>query len=40
LPPTGPGLGIEFDENALRPAGIPRRAHPVLRAIDGSVRDW
>ncbi len=40
LPHTGPGLGIEFDEDALQSAALPRRSHPVLRALDGSVRDW
>jgi galactonate dehydratase len=40
LPPSGPGLGIEFDDSALEPAGTPQRSHPILRAIDGSVRDW
>jgi L-alanine-DL-glutamate epimerase-like enolase superfamily enzyme len=40
LPPTGPGLGVEFHEDAVAPPAEPRRQHPVLRALDGSVRDW
>ncbi|MDH7571069.1 MAG: mandelate racemase/muconate lactonizing enzyme family protein, partial [Armatimonadota bacterium] len=43
LPPTGPGLGITFDEAAARAAPYtpPRTPYPPqLRGPDGSVRDW
>lgn len=40
LPPTGPGLGIELREDLAEPPSAPARIHPVLRADDGSVRDW
>lgn len=40
LPPTGPGLGVELDEESLLPPADPARVLPVLRALDGSVRDW
>ena len=39
---TGPGLGIEIDENAVREAD--RRGHawrnPVWRHADGSFAEW
>lgn len=40
LPPTGAGLGIEFDEDAVLPPAPPQRSHAVLRGLDGAVRDW
>lgn len=40
LPPPGPGLGVELDEAEVEAAAEPARRHAVLRADDGSVRDW
>lgn len=42
LPPKGPGLGIEVNEEALIAAqnDFTPRTQPRLRGYDGSVRDW
>lgn len=42
LPPAGPGLGIEVNEEALieDQAKFTPRTQPMLRGYDGSVRDW
>jgi galactonate dehydratase len=39
---TGPGLGIEIDEAAVRQAsaGWERWQNPVWRHADGSVAEW
>jgi galactonate dehydratase len=42
LPPTGPGLGLEFDREALRratPAGVERSTIGLQR-LDGSYTNW
>ena len=40
LPLEGPGLGIEFNEQAAQEAGFRPRRMPKLNGFDGSVRDW
>jgi len=40
LPLEGPGLGIEFNEQAARETGFRPRRMPKLNGFDGSVRDW
>ena len=40
LPLEGPGLGIEFDEDAARKGTFKPRMLPKLSDPDGSVRDW
>ena len=42
LPPQGPGLGMEVDEQALIAAqsGFAPHTQPMLRGQDGSVKDW
>ena len=42
LPPKGPGLGVEVNEEALEEAtaNFVAPMQPRLRALDGSVRDW
>lgn len=40
LPLDGPGLGIEFDEEAAAKTPFEPRTQPNLTALDGSVRDW
>ncbi|WP_165972269.1 galactonate dehydratase [Paenibacillus piri] len=39
-PPTGPGLGIRFNEELAASLPAPSKLLPRLNAIDGSVRDW
>ncbi len=40
LPPTGPGLGIEFDREAAKKHPFEMRELPHLRRPDGSVTNW
>jgi len=40
LPPTKPGLGIEFDREAARKQPFQMRELPHLRREDGSVTNW
>lgn len=40
LPPTLPGLGIEFDRNAARKNPFVMRDLPQLRRLDGSFTNW
>ena len=40
LPLEGPGLGIEFDEEAAANTPFKANQMPNLNAIDGSIRDW
>lgn len=42
LPPSGPGLGVEVDEEAIIAAQDEFKAplQPKLRSLDGAVRDW
>jgi galactonate dehydratase len=40
LPPTRPGLGIEFDREAAKQHPFQMREHPQLRRLDGSVTNW
>jgi galactonate dehydratase len=40
LPPTRPGLGIEFDREAARKHPFQMRELPQLRRLDGSVTNW
>jgi galactonate dehydratase len=40
LPPTTPGLGIEFDREAARRSPFQMTENPHLRRLDGSVTNW
>ncbi len=40
LPPTGPGLGIQFDEQLAESKPFVHGLQPRLKALDGSVRDF
>lgn len=40
LPPTAPGLGIEFDREAARAYPFRNAGLPQLRRLDGSVTNW
>ncbi len=40
LPLEGPGLGVELDEEAIKATPMIDRQIPILRALDGSIRDW
>jgi len=40
LPPTHPGLGIQFDREAARKHPFQMRELPHLRRLDGSVTNW
>lgn len=40
LPPTRPGLGIEFDREAARAYPFRMVPLPTLRRLDGSVTNW
>jgi galactonate dehydratase len=40
LPPTTPGLGIEFDREAARAYPFRNIGLPQLRRLDGSVTNW
>jgi L-alanine-DL-glutamate epimerase-like enolase superfamily enzyme len=40
LPPTRPGLGIEFNREAARKYGFQMAEWPHLRRLDGSVTNW
>jgi L-alanine-DL-glutamate epimerase-like enolase superfamily enzyme len=40
LPPTLPGLGIEFDREAAKRYPFQMRELPQLRRLDGSVTNW
>ncbi|HEY8599859.1 MAG TPA: galactonate dehydratase [Thermomicrobiales bacterium] len=40
LPPEGPGLGVDFDEDAAAAATFAPWILPDIRALDGSVREW
>ena len=40
LPPTGPGLGIEFDRQAAKKQPFQMTELPHLRRLDGSVTNW
>jgi galactonate dehydratase len=40
LPPTRPGLGIEFDREAARKAPFQMAELPHLRRLDGSFTNW
>ena len=40
LPPTGPGLGIEFDRDAARRVGYRPTELPTLYRADGSLTNW
>lgn len=40
LPPTAPGLGVEFNEEAAIEAGFREGEGPQLRRLDGSFTNW
>jgi galactonate dehydratase len=40
LPPTRPGLGIEFDREAARRSPFQMTESPHLRRLDGSFTNW
>jgi L-alanine-DL-glutamate epimerase-like enolase superfamily enzyme len=40
LPPTAPGLGIEFDREAIKRFPFVMSELPHLRRVDGSVTNW
>lgn len=40
LPPTRPGLGIEFDRDAARKSPFQMTETPHLRRLDGSFTNW
>ncbi|HLG50785.1 MAG TPA: mandelate racemase/muconate lactonizing enzyme family protein [Chloroflexota bacterium] len=40
LPPTRPGLGIEFDREAARRHPYQPTSFPMLRRLDGSFTNW
>ncbi|HEY3108505.1 MAG TPA: galactonate dehydratase [Chloroflexota bacterium] len=40
LPPTRPGLGIEFDREAARKRPFQMQPAPQLRRLDGSFTNW
>ncbi len=40
LPPTAPGLGIEFDRDAIKKYPFEISELPHLRRVDGSVSNW
>jgi L-alanine-DL-glutamate epimerase-like enolase superfamily enzyme len=40
LPPTRPGLGIEFDREAARRSPFQMTESPHLRRVDGSFTNW
>ena len=40
LPPTRPGLGVEFDREAARKHPFQMRELPTLHRLDGSVTNW
>jgi L-alanine-DL-glutamate epimerase-like enolase superfamily enzyme len=40
LPPTLPGLGIEFDREAAKKSPFQMMELPHLRRLDGSVTNW
>jgi galactonate dehydratase len=40
LPPTRPGLGIEFDREAARQHPFQMRELPHLRRLDGALTNW
>ncbi|MGC8781321.1 MAG: enolase C-terminal domain-like protein [Anaerolineae bacterium] len=40
LPPTGPGLGIEFDREAARKRPFQMRKMPHLQREDGLLTNW
>jgi L-alanine-DL-glutamate epimerase-like enolase superfamily enzyme len=40
LPPTAPGLGIEFDRDAIQKYPFEMQELPHLRRADGSVSNW
>ena len=40
LPPTGPGLGVEFDREAARKRPFRIQDLPHLRRRDGSITNW
>jgi mannonate dehydratase len=40
LPPTRPGLGIDFDRDAARKHPFQIAELPQLRRLDGSITNW
>jgi L-alanine-DL-glutamate epimerase-like enolase superfamily enzyme len=40
LPPTRPGLGIEFDREAAKKYPAGQRGLPRLHRLDGSFTNW
>jgi len=40
--PTGPGLGVEINEELVREASLtaPAWRNPAWRGVDGAVREW
>jgi len=40
LPPTRPGLGIEFDREAAKAHPFQMAELPHLRRADGSITNW
>jgi galactonate dehydratase len=40
LPPTAPGLGVEFDREAARKSPFQMSELPQLRRLDGSFTNW
>ena len=40
LPPTRPGLGVEFDREAARKHPFQMRELPTLHRLDGSFTNW
>ena len=40
LPPTAPGLGVEFDEDAAKEFPCQPGNSPLLHRADGSFTNW
>ena len=40
LPPTRPGLGVEFDREAARRSPFRMTEMPHLRRLDGALTNW
>jgi L-alanine-DL-glutamate epimerase-like enolase superfamily enzyme len=40
LPPTAPGLGIEFDREAIKKHPFEMQGLPLLHRVDGSFTNW
>jgi L-alanine-DL-glutamate epimerase-like enolase superfamily enzyme len=40
LPPSRPGLGIQFDRDAARKSPFRMTENPHLHRLDGSLTNW